>query len=57
MLWVSNNEQEALTGRSLVFYNEVVNRLNLEIDTFYISWPLDYYGIKSIVNKDEIVTE
>lgn len=54
LLKVSKTKKEPISGRSLVFYNEVVGRLGLKIDTYYISWPLSS-DRKAIVRADEII--
>jgi hypothetical protein len=51
LLWIWENGKP-ISGRTLVFYNEIV-RLGLDVKKYYISWPLKGYAIKNIVNSDE----
>lgn len=57
LLWVYENAKQPISGRTLVFYNEIARLgldLDLDVKKYYISWPLKGYAIKSIVNSDEI---
>lgn len=55
LLWVTKEGHKPISGRSAIFYNEVVNRLNLNVETFYISWPLKEYNIKTKIDLKEIL--
>jgi len=44
---------EALTGRSLRFAR-TVTELGLEFDSVRCTWPLDGYGTKNVVTRDEL---
>jgi len=43
----------ALTGRSKQLCG-TVEKLGVDVETFYVTWPLDGYGTKNIVTRDEM---
>ena len=43
-----------ITGRSKNLYDKV-KALNLDVERYVATWPLDGYGTKSIVTKEEAV--
>ena len=57
LLWVKDNGDKTveLSGRSANFYNEVINKLKLEVDRFYISWPIKGYQIKTVIDFNLIL--
>jgi len=44
-----------LTGRSLQLC-ETVRKLELDVETYVATWPLDGYGTKNVVTRDEMRT-
>ena len=51
LLWQIEEKNILLSDKKNTFFNEVIQRLKLDVETFYVSSPITNFNFKSLIDK------